>query len=616
VDDQLALKESITSNDAKLILKENITTNDAKLLLKESIINNDAKLILKENIIENDAKLLLKANKIYVDDQLALKESITANDAKLLLKENITDNDAKLLLKENITDNDAKLLLKENITGGNTATLTLGTGTVLNLSGTKDIALHSTTTAKSVNAGNLSGALTATASAASLNSIVGGSGNDAITLTTTDAVTVDGGAGTADLITLKADNTNAVFNNFEIAQLASGANAVNASQFSGKAIAVKGVAGSSAETLIFGTASKSIDSATIDLSKLLFDGNVGSISIDGSAVSSAYALGGLFNVTGSSIVDNINFDTNSGPNTFSTGAGSDTISAGSGADIINGGADNDLIYADNAGNNRVETFTAGTNGTGTISAVILGETISAPASATDADTSLAALNTAIQSSANYGKLFTSAITVVAAGTANDILTLTYLVDGNYNATAGFSATGVINGGTAATQTAATQVTAGTAGATANNVLTGGTGTDTFVFGHASTTPSDSIFSTITDFATASDIIDYVLPLTIVTNPTAVSGTAAISSAGIATFNSADSTLALRIVATEKAIQAGTATAGQAAAFQFGSDAYVFISQGTDNVGVADQLIKLTGVDLTNVAFDTLTIGSDGNATLA
>ena len=73
---------------------------------------------------------------------------------------------------------------------------------------------------------------------------------------------------------------------------------------------------------------------------------------------------------------------------------------------------------------------------------------------------------------------------------------------------------------------------------------------------------------------------------------------------------------MRIVAVEAAIQTGgAATAGQAAAFQYGSDAYVFISEGTDGVGTGDQLIKLTGVDLTNTAFDTLTL-SGGNATLA
>ena len=84
--------------------------------------------------------------------------------------------------------------------------------------------------------------------------------------------------------------------------------------------------------------------------------------------------------------------------------------------------------------------------------------------------------------------------------------------------------------------------------------------------------------------------------------------ASVSAAGIATFHISDSTLALRIVATESSIQSGAAAAGQAALFQFGADAYLFISDGTDGVTSADVLIKLVGVDTTAAAFDTLTDG--------
>lgn len=75
---------------------------------------------------------------------------------------------------------------------------------------------------------------------------------------------------------------------------------------------------------------------------------------------------------------------------------------------------------------------------------------------------------------------------------------------------------------------------------------------------------------------------------------------------------------MRIIATENGINNGVtnaATAGQAAVFQYGTDAYVFISNGVDGVGAGDQLIKLIGVDTTTAPFDTLTLAS-GNATLA
>ena len=51
-------------------------------------------------------------------------------------------------------------------------------------------------------------------------------------------------------------------------------------------------------------------------------------------------------------------------------------------------------------------------------------------------------------------------------------------------------------------------------------------------------------------------------------------------------------------------------------FQFGADAYAFISNGVDGVGAGDQLIKLTGVDTTTASFDTLTINAAENMTLA
>ena len=148
-------------------------------------------------------------------------------------------------------------------------------------------------------------------------------------------------------------------------------------------------------------------------------------------------------------------------------------------------------------------------------------------------------------------------------------------------------------------------------------MTGGTGADTFVFAAGDSDLTGTNFDVITDFTTASDVFDYSTAMTIVSDVTpAVSGTATISVAGVATFHVSDNTLQLEIVAVEKAIQAdGVAAAGQVAMFQYATDAYVFVSDGVDGIGANDLLVKLVGVDTTAVAYDTITLAG-GNFTLA
>ncbi len=155
----------------------------------------------------------------------------------------------------------------------------------------------------------------------------------------------------------------------------------------------------------------------------------------------------------------------------------------------------------------------------------------------------------------------------------------------------------------------------------DETITGGTGTDTmtgggttantFVFAAGDTggVPSATAYDTITDFTAVAGNVINASAASIVTNATATSGVAAISAAGVATFNTVDNTFALHLVAVEAAINAGgTAAAGQSAMWQEGADAYLFISDGTDGIGANDILIKLTGLDTTAAAFDTLTDG--------
>lgn len=130
----------------------------------------------------------------------------------------------------------------------------------------------------------------------------------------------------------------------------------------------------------------------------------------------------------------------------------------------------------------------------------------------------------------------------------------------------------------------------------DDVLTGGAGADTFVFAttHGSGAPSASVFETITDYAKTSDIIDWSSNVTFDgAAADAVSGTAKVSATtGIATFHADDSTLALRLVAATKGMDA----AGDFVMFEFGSDTYVYLSgDGNATQDAADALVKLTGV---------------------
>ncbi|HYD60222.1 MAG TPA: DUF4214 domain-containing protein [Noviherbaspirillum sp.] len=146
----------------------------------------------------------------------------------------------------------------------------------------------------------------------------------------------------------------------------------------------------------------------------------------------------------------------------------------------------------------------------------------------------------------------------------------------------------------------------------DDILTGNGGADTFVFISAdgSGAPSATVFETITDYAKSVDIIDWDANLTIdAAAATAVATTAQVSSKGIATFHADDDTLAERIVAATKGMDAD----GDFVVFEHGSDTYVYIS-GDNNAtqDAADALIKLTGV----TGITTATIDGNNNLLLS
>jgi hypothetical protein len=119
------------------------------------------------------------------------------------------------------------------------------------------------------------------------------------------------------------------------------------------------------------------------------------------------------------------------------------------------------------------------------------------------------------------------------------------------------------------------------------------------------TPSETNFQTITGIQGYGETYN-TGDASIVTNDIASPGIAAISLAGLATFSSADRTLAQHLIAVEMGIATGgEAAAGQGAMWQEGNDTFLFISDGVDGLTENDNLVKLVGVDTSDPDFDYL-----------
>ena len=318
---------------------------------------------------------------------------------------------------------------------------------------------------------------------------------------------------------------------------------------------------------------------------------------------------GTNTVTGSSTV----------ASTFTGGTGADTFFGGTGADTVNGGAGADVTYGNNAGVKQIQIATLSTTKlaageTATITIAGTATTITGGTDGTAADDVGAAFVTAINANADL-----KYITFASYDASTNVLSLSNIVDGVISVTKAESASAglAITLGTIGT-TAGTRT--GTSTTTGADILTGGAGTDNFIFGISSAAPSASALQTVTDFNTGNvtDYVFYTPTLVALAGAvaTATNGTAAISANGIATFTTADQvSLAAQLTAVASAIQAGTTAQGESVAFQFGSDAYMFISDASSGVTAGDVLVKLTGVNLSATSFDQL-VASGHTLTLA
>jgi len=243
-----------------------------------------------------------------------------------------------------------------------TATLGAATG-ALNIAGSKNVTLVSSSTALNVNAAALTGKLTATADTLTTPVIVGGSNSDTITVVSGGTVTVDGGSG-VDRVVVTGDIRNAVFSNFESVQATANISNSAASQFNAKTFELEGDSSVAASyrTVTIDT----IDATSIDLSGITntyitsytLNGTSGTVGLTykGSTVSDI--------ITGSNTAAD-SIDGGSGADTITGGGGNDTLIGGSGNDTIDGGTGNDSIDGGTGndtidGGAGVDTLTGGT----------------------------------------------------------------------------------------------------------------------------------------------------------------------------------------------------------------------------------------------------------------
>jgi hypothetical protein len=236
--------------------------------------------------------------------------------------------------------------------------------TNLVLSGSKAVVLQTATTAKTISATGLTAALTVNYDGTNdVATVTGGAANDTFAIATGyngGSITIDGGAGVGDTVTVAEDETlSAVtFNNIEVINIAdTKIQTFKASQLSGKSYVFTGSATTgTGEAIVIGTAgpAKQIDTATIDLSQLVIDTtNITKFTVLGTDIADTLSVASPLTITGSTTKDSITGG--GGADSINGGLADDTLIGGAGADTILGGAGSDAI----TGGTGVDSLTGG-----------------------------------------------------------------------------------------------------------------------------------------------------------------------------------------------------------------------------------------------------------------
>jgi Ca2+-binding RTX toxin-like protein len=566
------------SDDATYLGTADDTTGDIGALTIDMADNSLASLTVNVNATNNSAAG--PSSSAFTGTTVTDAGDVTVNSAGGTTSNRVTNTLGSLSLNSDVT----ALTLKANDNSGLTTGAVTGAG-VQTLSLTSGAA--STLTFSSLATATALSSITATAAGSASRVIIGaaGAGNDigsgtaavlkSISLTATGGATIDvdgsiASAATAlDTLTISATDRGSKVD------------------FAGTTMSVKSV----------GT------SATITANALTTV-NPGTLSIGGTTKALTVTVGadaalGAMTVTGTGAIEKVTYSVDTNATSVGTQAfGATAITelsvtmGGTSNYVFNAAASGDLT----AGGVAVLTTTAAGAGTIDLAAATKGTLNFGSTSGTV---------TIDLSDVDSGAATTpfSGAWALTGGTGADNIT-----GGSGNDTiTGNAGNDALVGGAGNDSIVAGDGTDNLTGGTGTDTMTGNSGADTFIFAAgASGTPSDTVFDTITDYTTNLDVIDFGATAIVqfATATTAASGTAGVTSAGIVSFNSADSTLALRVTAVANAI-AGAA-AGNALIFGFGSDSYIYITDGTAGAGANDVLIKLTGV-ANSTSTDTLTI---------
>jgi len=500
------------------------------------------------------------------------------------------------------------------VTGGNSLVLAAGAIAASidasGLTGSAILSMGAATTIGSITGGSNNDVLVGDTSSsinggAGDDTITGGTGNDTLiggdgvdTITNSGGTTdsVNGGAGNDIVVaTFTAGNTIVGGDGTDTLSIAAAATAATASGVSGfETLSATGTSFSQDMVLYLDN-----NTFTTVQSNMTAGANVFTLTNVGAGVTNAV----LATASGIDIDRLVDTSTNSLTVTIAGGSTTNTAITASDEETLNISSSNSTAVTVTALTDT-DLRTLNITGSGAVTITTLNANSTASSSAT----------LTIDGSTNTGGISVSAVnsTIVAniTGSASVANTLT-----------GTAGSDTITGGAGADNIT---------GGVGYDTLTGGSGADTFVFANTATgTPSstNSAFDVIADYVSGSDIIDFG-GITVLQSPNtthaggvAQAGNAWVAS-GVVTFHISDNTLAKRLIAVEAAISdlnadatTGDAAAGDALVFGFGSDSYIFVSDGTAGVGATDVLIKLTGIAPGSTT-DSLTIATGDITALA